>query len=178
MERLVVVGMVNPLSTKSEFALWTQPPGCTGHRLWRMATARTGITQRQWLRMTERMNLCTGVWSRPAAVARAEELWESLRNRTVLILGLDTWAAMRRQGDHLTRPLEWMRDRDWAEVPHPSGLSHWYNKPPRRLAVEIILGELAETHRELWGPDDENETSSQRGLSLKGQKSGSTETVC
>lgn len=147
MDRLVVVGMTNPLSRDPRHALWTQPPGCTGHRLWQMATARTDIGESEWLAMTERLNLCTGKWDRRAAIARAGELWEHLRDRTVVVLGVQPWLAMRREGDLLTGPLEWLPDREWVNIPHPSGLCRWYNSGVCRAAVEILLGDLVEAHR-------------------------------
>lgn len=152
-DKIVIIGMCNPQSTRPEHALWTQPPGCTGHRLWQLATARTGVSEDEWLAMTDRRNLCTGSWDRARAREQAEAWRDELAGRTVIQLGLEVLAAMRcytRRDwpqDILYRRLEWQRGRDWIMVPHTSGLSHFYNADGHRAAVEILLQELIEQWR-------------------------------
>lgn len=145
--RLVVVGMTNPLSSDPRASLRTSPPGCAGHRLWEMASARTGISEVAWLSMTDRRNLCVGDWSHQAARQQAALWHDELRGRTVLQLGLSVMCAMRVDGDTLRRPLEWHPNRDWVDVPHPSGRCRSYNSVVR-AAVEILLAELVEMHRD------------------------------
>jgi hypothetical protein len=147
-QRLVVVGMNNPASRDPRAALWPDPPGCAGHRLWEMARARTGISQSEWLVLTDRRNLCVGDWSHSAARRQAAAWHDELRGRTVLQLGVSVMCAMRVEGDTLRRPLEWHPTRDWVDIPHPSGLCRSYNNSVVRTAVEILLAELVEMHRE------------------------------
>lgn len=143
MDRLVVVGMCNPQGSRP---LWTEPPGCAGHRLWQMASARTRITQEQWLGMTDRRNLCAGkVWSRSEAQETARRWRDELLGRTVVMLGMDVILAMRDERTmRLWEPFEWWTDRDWVEIPHSSGLCREYNNPVTRAAAEILLADLVE----------------------------------
>lgn len=143
--RIVVIGMNNPLSVLPQHALWTQPDGCTGHRLWQLASAYTGISEDDWLEGTDRRNLCVGDWDRVAGTKRAAEWTEELLGRTVILLGLPTAVAFR--PGRLYAPLEWWRDRDWFELPHPSGLNRWYNNNIHRTAAAIRLGELWHMYR-------------------------------
>lgn len=147
--RLVIVGMDNPQSARPEHALWTQPPGCSGHRLWRMATARTGISEEEWLAMTDRRNLCVGGWDLQRAKAQAEEWRPELEQRTVVQLGVSVYGAMRHHSHRgmLRMPLEWQIDRDWVYIPHPSGLCRSYNDDTIVAAVEIVLADLIRMQR-------------------------------
>ncbi len=151
--RLVIIGMNNPASDRPEHALWTQPSGCTGNLLWRMATRHTGISESEWLSITDRRNLCIGPWDRGDACRRAGEWFEELRGRTVIWLGVDVMCAFR--GPTTTLPywrppfhiglqpaLMWNETEDWFEVPHPSGLNRWYNNDGNRAAVEIRLADI------------------------------------
>ena len=148
-ERLVIVGEVNPQSTDPARALWTQPPGCAGHRLWQMATARTGISEEDWLAMTDRRNLCVGGWEGEAATAEAERLTVELAGRTVVVLGALVASEFRRLADapHPVGQIVWWHERDWVAIPHPSGLNRVYNNPVTRASVEILLADLIHMHR-------------------------------
>jgi len=133
--------MDNPLSDDPRRALWTQPVGCTGHRLWQMATARTGISESDWLERTQRMNLCVGGWSKRAAIEKMQEIRPSLTDRTCIMLGREVaWTfGMDQDFLHWTPHMH-----DWVAIPHPSGLNHWYNCDGQRAAVEILLADILE----------------------------------
>lgn len=66
MSTILLVGEVNPLSTKPEHALYPWPPNCTGERLQRLVL---GVSRRDYLAGFDRVDLCTGRWSAPAARA-------------------------------------------------------------------------------------------------------------
>ena len=144
-----VIGMNNPRSDDPTHSLTTQPPGGTGHRLWQMARARTGIDEADWLRMTDRRNLCAGEWNREEAWHKAREWYPELRDRTTVLLGADVSAQFPlSMGGILT----WGREmgtppapaRPWILIPHPSGMNRWYNDAGNRAAVEVLLADLVE----------------------------------
>lgn len=68
--RVLLVGEVNPLSTRREYALVPYPDGCSGHRL---QSRVLGLPEALYLALW-RTNLCVGDWSMKAARARADEL--------------------------------------------------------------------------------------------------------
>lgn len=147
MSKIVIIGMNNPESDDPAHALWTQPAGCTGHRLWRMATARTGISEEQWLAATDRRNLCIGEWDLRRAWAQADAWREELRSRTVLMLGVEVMLAMRESGigtpgsEHLMY-FHWREDVDWCLLPHPSGLNRVWNQHVHVVAAEMLLEDI------------------------------------
>lgn len=146
--RPVIIGMNNPLSDDPRAALWPDPPGCTGWRLWQMLHERTGASQRDYLRAFERRNLLVGKhWDPVAARAASEGLWEALEGRTVLLLGQDVRRVL-----WLPREPEllWRSEAGvtWCSVPHPSGLNRWYNDQAHAAAVGLRLEELYERGRD------------------------------
>jgi hypothetical protein len=150
--RFVIVGMNNPLSQRPEHALWTQPDGCSGHRLWQMATARTGVSQHDWLRMTDRRNLVVGEWDRELGRVAARAMIPDLLHRTTVLLGSEVASCFPSTG----LICQWARPHGtppraappWIHIPHPSGQNRWYNDPANRACVEILLGDLVEMCRE------------------------------
>lgn len=149
---LVVIGMNNPLSADPEMALFPQPVGSAGHRLWALAHARSRVTMRGWLDSTERLNLVEGQeWSREAALARAPEIFARYRHRTVLLLGNQVRDAL---GVRMSPCLGWalpMQSHprlDWCMIPHPSGRNHFYNDEVCRTAVEVLLDDLLRALRD------------------------------
>jgi hypothetical protein len=143
--KLVIIGMNNPQSDLPEHAFWPAPEGCAGHRLWLMATARTGISQDDWLAMTDRRNLLVGPWSKQEAVAAATALRPSLEGRTVLALGREVAWCLGMDCEFGDYQWDW---RDWRSIPHPSGLNRWYNCDAQRIAVEIMLADYIRGYEE------------------------------
>jgi hypothetical protein len=140
-KRIVIVGMTNPLSRRPEHALFTRPEGCTGNRLWKMATARTGISEREWLQMTDRRNLCLGEWNRADARVSAREMLLEIENKTTILLGSEVALCFPSCG----MLAQWHRGRatrPWIHLPHPSGRNHWYNDRGMQAGVEILLADL------------------------------------
>lgn len=146
MLRFVVIGMTNPASERPEHALWTRPVGCSGHRLWQMAAARTGVSEEDWLAMTDRRNLCVGGWCREDALVAARAMTPEIRSRTTVLLGAEVASCFPSTG----MLCQWQRPTGtpprnpspWIHIPHPSGMCRWYNSPANRVCVEILLGDL------------------------------------
>lgn len=149
--KFVVVGMNNPLFEDPRRALWPQPDGCTGHRLWLMAAARTGVTQEEWVDMTDRRNLCTGEWIFEAGRLQARMWTAELHTRTTVLLGSDVARCFPSTG----MLCQWARPigtppraaPPWIHIPHPSGMNRWYNDPANKACVEVLLGDLVELCR-------------------------------
>ena len=150
--KITIVGMNNPLSRRPEHALWPQPDGCSGHRLWLMATARTGITQDEWIAMTDRRNLCTGDWDRDQARLQARAWIPELSGRTTILLGAEVANCFPSTGLMCQWAKSWgsppRAANPWIHIPHPSGRNHYYNDPKNVACVEVLLGDLVELCRE------------------------------
>lgn len=137
----VLMGMNNPLSQKPEHALYPYPPGCTGYRIWMMLrTKLPEMTRLEYLRGFERTNLVVGSWSITKARRRAAELPSLYAGRTVVVFGERARAAL-----DLPKKLIHPHEKDgvtWRQLPHPSGLNHWYNDPEHRELAASLLFEL------------------------------------
>lgn len=139
MRRVALIGMNNPLASKPEFALWPDPVGCTGWRLWQMLHARTGATKTDYLRAFHRYNLTTDRrWDIQEARLNWDEMVDDLQENfdTVVLLG-----ASVRQATGAVLPSV-LITRAVVAIPHPSGLCRWYNEDRNRQLVEVILEEL------------------------------------
>lgn len=137
----IILGMNNPLSLDPCHALYPEPEGCTGHRLWKMLEKRTGATEEDYMEAFERRNLVAGLaWSRAAAHAAAPAFWEYAKGRTVLVLGSEVREVL-----GLTRmivhPIE-VGGIVFRQLPHPSGRNPWYRIAGNREVAELLLEEL------------------------------------
>lgn len=150
--RPVLVGMNNPLSSRSEHALYPYPERVTGWNIWRMLADACGASRQEYLECFDRRNLVDALaWDRGIARRRGPELWRELDQRTVCLLGREVATIMCPLKFPL-QPLEWytpmggiLEDGSPARVcyiPHPSGLNHWYNEPAHRTAVGLRLEQL------------------------------------
>ena len=139
--RTLLVGMNNPLSREPEHALWPDPPGCTGWRIWKMTEARTGCTQEQYAETFSRTNLVLGgEWDRKQAYynwVHTLESWALEHHDTIVLLGAAVREATRLT--HLPSPYI---SRSLIILPHPSGLNRWYNSETNRQIVEVLMEEL------------------------------------
>lgn len=146
--RFAIIGMANPQGNRP---LWTRPEGCTGHRLWQLAAARTGIGEEEWLAMTDRRNLCGTEWSRDEARVEARKLWLELQQVTTIMLGAEVASCFPSTG----LMCQWAvgggtpprAPFPWIHIPHPSGQNRWYNDDKNRVGVEILLADLVELCR-------------------------------
>lgn len=139
----VLIGMNNPASpVDPTVALFPAPSGCTGHRLWKMLNELTGAHKADYLRAFDRRNLLSKrVWDPMLAAIESKNLWDSLKGRTVLVLGNSPCQVLHLPTE--TRLL-WNNYRGvrWCLVPHPSGRNHWYNIEINRELVALRLEEL------------------------------------
>jgi hypothetical protein len=135
----LILGLNNPQGNEP---LCPEPPGCAGHRLWLMVHEETGISVREWLRRTQRINLLSDrvlpLDYRGAARRRGAWLAGHIGGRTVVLLGNAVAAAV----GHVAPPLVWDGTRDWVMIPHPSGRTLFYNNPVHRAAVGIMLADV------------------------------------
>ena len=140
----VLIGMNNPLSQRPEYALWPDPPGCTGHRIWQMLASRTGASTHDYIRSFDRRNLVVGQWDRKAAQAEARRLMASgeLRGRIVVLLGDKVREAFRLD-KYLIHP-QLVDGVMFRQLPHPSGLNRWYNEPVNVSMAGMLLADLYE----------------------------------
>ncbi len=107
----------------------------------------------EWLRITDRRNLCSGpTWDRDMARAQARRWLPELQSRTTVLLGAEVagcfpstgmmcqWAVPMGTPPRCAPP--------WIHIPHPSGLTRWYNDEANRACVEVLLGDLVSMCRE------------------------------
>lgn len=137
--RVAIVGMNNPYGPSPRHALWPDPPGCTGWRLWKMTEARTGATQTDYCRAFHRYNLVSGgQWSAAEARVRWQVMEQDLTENfdTIVLLGAAVRRAVGAEVDllHISRSL--------VCIPHPSGRNLWYNSPLNVRIVELLMEEL------------------------------------
>jgi len=143
--RPVIIGMNNPISLDSHYALYPHPPGCAGHRLWKMLEVETGATMLQYLRAFDRRNLLpTREWTGPRdARAAAEAMVPTLVDRHVLLLGAEVRRAFDLADLLPGTSVDLITDdgRRFYYLPHPSGRNLWYNdEANRQLAARVLAG--------------------------------------
>lgn len=136
--------MNNPQSDDPRHALFPHPPGCTGHRLWRMLHERCGAESIEYVTSFDRRNLVTGTkFTAERARRGAQELLPRLTDYHVVLLGSDTVRAF---GLVSAPALVWQAGGGpwarWCRMPHPSGRNLWFNDEVNRLAAGLLLEEL------------------------------------
>lgn len=135
----LLIGMNNPLSRHPSDALWPDPPGCTGHRLWEMLRRECGLTPDEYVSTFDRVNLVTGPWNAVGARLAARSLRVEIAGRRAAMLGRGVWTAFRLP---IVAPLDGLRHGETTllYVPHPSGMNRWYNDEANcRSAARAIL---------------------------------------
>lgn len=141
--RPVLVGMNNPTSGRARYALWPDPVGCSGWRLWKMLQSVSGADQSQYARAFDRRNVLEGrSWDLGRARVQGARLLAGLEDRTVLLLGRPTLAALALPN---APALVWQTGeglRRWCYLPHPSGLNQWYNDTLNALLAALRLEQL------------------------------------
>lgn len=128
--RVMLVGESNPYGDDPDMALYPDPAGCSGHRLWRVL----GVPRACYLSFT-RENLCRGDFRMPDACGRAQILKSRVksehssdadvedRHSLVVLCGIRVKQAF---GLHDLATWGHMMDVDgvtWLSLPHPSGRS-------------------------------------------------------
>jgi len=138
--RLYILGLNQPQTGHPP--LDTRPVGSAGHRLWRMVSDVSDMTEEDWLEQTQRVNILSGEALpkdyRSASRNRGDYIGGMIQRRTVLLLGEVVANAMR----HDEPPFVWARDRDWITIPHPSGKNLFYNNPVHRAAAGLLIRDI------------------------------------
>src|SRR5437870_4707612 len=80
--RPVLLGLNNKLSDSPKMALWPDPPGSAGWRIWKMI----GCSQEDYIRGFDRRNLHDSI-KYASNDTRVREIWKSLDERRVIVLG-------------------------------------------------------------------------------------------
>lgn len=147
-QRPLIVGMNDPYSSDPSRALWPDPPGCSGHRLWRLVNEYCGMALDEYVAAFDRRNLCRGrQWTAIEARAEGARLAAEAEG-CVVMLGREVRHAI---GMHdAAAPCSWTATyRDgagvkatWWYLPHPSGRCHWYNYAANRRAAGALLSRL------------------------------------
>lgn len=139
----MLIGMNNPLSHRPCYALWPEPAGCTGHRIWQMLHERTGATPDDYVAAFDRQNLVIGEWDLATARKRAASLVYGgyLDYRSVVLFGARVAQAFR-----LPHPppieVKEIGPTRFHCAPHPSGINRWYNSEDNRRSVSLLLADL------------------------------------
>ena len=142
-EQPVIIGMNNPLSVRPEHALFPDPPGCTGWRIWQLLVKKVPwATEDLYLEAFDRRNACDRrVWDKGRASELLAEALPRLEGRTVILLGLEVQRAAGLPRLPNVIPI---RERGivFRCLPHPSGRCRWYNDPVNREMASLVLEEL------------------------------------
>lgn len=169
---LVVVGQTNPYGADPHFALYTRPQNATGARLYYIVRQALGeakqpvMSEWEWLKVAERINLCTGEFRDTEARAAAARVVRERRDRPVLLLGkrvADAFAAL------LPEPALYEGREGVYLIPHPSGRNRAWNHPSAyqaaatcvAKAIAQAFGQAVETDRvqetqmRLWWKDQD-----------------------
>lgn len=129
-KELVFVGESNPYDKDPRMALFQLPRGAAGNRL----RTYLGISDYVYMRLNK-VNLCVGRWSYPAAREAAKKLLTAydpivclgVRVIEAFEVATPVWGSVIVDGVTI------------ASMPHPSGLNRVWNDPrAREKAVELM----------------------------------------
>jgi hypothetical protein len=139
--RTLLVGEDNPLSIDPRHALYPFPPNCTGHRL---CYRIMGLQGSEYIRLFDRVNLCEGKWSAPAARTMALKLRHDRRSddsnpARFVLLGAKATSAFNL--DFVPFYVESGIGERFIILPHPSGRNRAWQEPgaferARKLLVD------------------------------------------
>lgn len=121
----LLVGELNPYGADPDFALYPLPARASGDRLCRLVM---GLRRGQYLAAFDRVNLCTGKWSAPAARKRADELCADDERQLFVLLGVKVSAAFL-PGKPKAFTIEQRCAGTFVVLPHPSGLCRVWDEP-------------------------------------------------
>lgn len=151
MSRVVLVGELNPYGSNPDMALYHWPRHASGNRL-REHLGLRDVTYHG----IDKVNLCTGKWSTPEALAAAVRILCGSHD-VIVCLGRKVMTAFHARPEffqHCRRGT-----KDLISLPHPSGLNRlWGVSGARDRAREVLRLAVPEVP---WG---ESETSGRPGL--------------
>ena len=143
----LLVGETNPYQSDprlaQRYALYPDPPRCAG---WNLCHTIMQLDEGEYLRRFDRVNLCFGHWSLPAARQRAHQLQFDRRKdgqHVFVLFGTRVSSAFTFQFVPYTR-----HEKRWCAslfhyviLPHPSGLSRAWNEPGAYERARAVLRE-------------------------------------
>lgn len=120
---VLIVGERNPYGEDPEHALYPIPKHASGDRLCKIL----GLDADAYLARYDRVNLCVGPWSLPAAreVALHLRLRRDLRDHRLVLLGRKVQLAFRVEAALFE--LAQLGGRPVLVLPHPSGLNRLWD---------------------------------------------------
>ncbi len=131
-EKPLIVGEMNPYGADPYYALYPAPDGCSGHRL---CSLILGMHRKTYLESFDRVNLCDGKWSMPAARKRAQELFTY--KGKIIALGAKVARAFE------FNPFEpFVISSHILVLPHPSGLCRLWHEPGAFEKARLRVAEL------------------------------------
>lgn len=141
--RPILLAMVNPYSDDPKFALWPDPPGCSGWRMWKMVADACGMSMGEYVRLFDRRNLLTGKkWDVLRANRMGGQFLCSLAaGSSVVVFGRQTWTALNLVHVEPGGAVQ-ARDSTLYFAPHPSGRSRYYNDELARWNIGRLMGNL------------------------------------
>lgn len=127
--RPLLVGELNPLGSRPEYALWPAPVNSAG---WRLCYRILELTPLEYLRRFARINLCVGRWDLGAARAMARSLTDG---GVKVLLGKKVCQAFRLP----YAPFAVLEEGRYVVLPHPSGLCRTWNEPAAAGMARHVL---------------------------------------
>lgn len=143
----LIVGELNPYSEDDHFALYPRPRRASGFRL---ATKIMGLTEMEYIRSFDRVNLCHYKWSTRAAKDAADGHWLHGRNRFIL-LGAKVSRAFGFDFEPFTR--ETRGGKVFVMLPHPSGLCRVWNEVDAVDRARLVLIDAGMLANRGYAPD-------------------------
>lgn len=136
----LLVGMNNPLSRDPQYALYPDPPNCTGWRIWQLLDP--AMTPDEYLEAYERTNLVEGLaWSSERARMNASRIRDLMTGRRTVLFGAEVRSAMGWAKRELMVWYGLAGGGQFVLLPHPSGRNLWFNDARNRAAAARILHE-------------------------------------
>lgn len=119
----LIVGELNPYSEDDHFALYPRPRRASGFRL---ATKIMGLTEMEYLRQFDRINLCHFKWRKKDAVSAGFKLWNERVPGRFILLGAKVADAFGHEFEPFTSKV--VGAKRIVMLPHPSGLCRIWNE--------------------------------------------------
>lgn len=149
MSKVVLVGELNPYGMDPAFALYHLPRHASGNRL----REHLGMSDSAYEAL-DKVNLCIGKWSMPAARAGVDRILDAVALRrwdVVVCMGAKVRSAFKgpafyecsRVGLSNGIDVEGILGFHLVTLPHPSGLNRMWNEPGARGRARELLRRVA-----------------------------------
>lgn len=142
----ILLGLINPHNTEP---LYVRPVGCSGYRLSSFLREFSALTEDDYLNLFDRRNLLVSNEDDPHIAA--DEFRSTLGSGdNVILLGEAVRRALTTSIDlpkMLIHPIT-VDDVTYRQIPHPSGLTRFYNDSVARQLVAMMLLDLVNFNNE------------------------------